>query len=678
MSQETNPRVPLQQWRLRNFKSVRRQVIDFGPLTLLVGGNSSGKSSVLQSILMVAQAVQSQASSGVFGLNGTLVDLGTIEDVRREGGRGGISVGGRVESSKTHGVAHSWSGHRYPPMYTAGPGTAVVDWHMQLTRWGPAESGAVAVGLVELDARSGTGDGEERTLQLERAKTQPAPDVLWAERSDAASGAGPTAAPLAGYEGTAAIAHPDGAQEALGGAQFSGPFPVLLAAKKPLVSSVVEQWSRDVVRFTQSLAPLGTVLPSIEPRAWWPADAATTFDELVARLTESLRRHREEASGPADWPLRLLDFDLLADEDPVDAVIGALWTVDVDDDYRNMAALDELQTGSTSRPEQPQDDAEEDPWLQRGRAVQKILRDDLAALCAAVNDAVGDTATSLTEPGVQASLVARYSADVADFFGKRVFYIGPLREDPHPVNRRSLVPGSRALGTKGEYMTAVLLDHAQDQIDAPWPGDDVLERRQVTLKAAVEEWLRYFQVAAGVELKETSAGPSLRVKDRSDGKWLHLTHVGVGVSQLLPVIVMCLMAKEGSVIMLEQPELHLHPALQQRLGDFLLACASSGRQLIVETHSEYLVSRLRRRIADAPDDSLIPFVRILFAEKDDDSGTTTFNPVVTNEYGGIERWPKGFFDQATSEAQEILKAAVRKRRTAADERCETDPECGES
>ena len=58
---------------------------------------------------------------------------------------------------------------------------------------------------------------------------------------------------------------------------------------------------------------------------------------------------------------------------------------------------------------------------------------------------------------------------------------------------------------------------------------------------------------------------------------LDLTSVGVGISQVVPVIVMCLLAPPGSLVLLEQPELHLHPALQQRLGDFLLACARAGR-----------------------------------------------------------------------------------------------------
>ena len=108
-----------------------------------------------------------------------------------------------------------------------------------------------------------------------------------------------------------------------------------------------------------------------------------------------------------------------------------------------------------------------------------------------------------------------------------------------------------------------------------------------------------------------------------------LDAVGVGVSQLLPVLVLCLLSEPGGVILLEQPELHLHPALQQRLADFLIAVARSGRQLIVETHSEYIVSRLRRRIAEdtTEEDDLLAMSKIVFAERDRQTGLTTYREV---------------------------------------------------
>jgi len=99
--------------------------------------------------------------------------------------------------------------------------------------------------------------------------------------------------------------------------------------------------------------------------------------------------------------------------------------------------------------------------------------------------------------------------------------------------------------------------------------------------------------------------------------------------------------------------------VQQRLGDFLLACSKSGRQLIVETHSEYLVSRLRRRIAEDASNALMSTIALVFAEYED--GRSTFRPVETNEFGAIEDWPRGFFDQTSIESKRILEAGLEKR-----------------
>jgi predicted ATPase len=112
--------------------------------------------------------------------------------------------------------------------------------------------------------------------------------------------------------------------------------------------------------------------------------------------------------------------------------------------------------------------------------------------------------------------------------------------------------------------------------------------------------------------------------------------------------------------MIEQPELHLNPRVQQRLADFLLAVTASGRQLIVETHSEYLISRLRLRVALDTTNRVQQTVGLLFAERA--NGSTEYRQVETNEFGGLENWPANFFDQSAEEAQELLRAAVKKRR----------------
>ena len=109
-------------------------------------------------------------------------------------------------------------------------------------------------------------------------------------------------------------------------------------------------------------------------------------------------------------------------------------------------------------------------------------------------------------------------------------------------------------------------------------------------------------------------GIGLSVTPRGTGRAVDLTSVGVGVSQVLPVLLLCLLAEPGTLVILEQPELHLHPRLETLLADFLLACARAGRQLLVETHSAHLVNRLRYHIAKDETDSTYELVGLVFAE----------------------------------------------------------------
>ncbi|NQV32394.1 MAG: DUF3696 domain-containing protein, partial [Phycisphaeraceae bacterium] len=127
--------------------------------------------------------------------------------------------------------------------------------------------------------------------------------------------------------------------------------------------------------------------------------------------------------------------------------------------------------------------------------------------------------------------------------------------------------------------------------------------------------------------------------------------------------VMCLLSDMDSMLVLEQTELHLHTKVQTLLGDFFLSMALSNKQCIVETHSEYLIDRLRFRIAAASlEKELNSQTKIYFVEKPLQG--SMFREVVINEYGAISDWPEGFFDQSQQQAESILRAAAMKRKSS--------------
>ena len=114
-------------------------------------------------------------------------------------------------------------------------------------------------------------------------------------------------------------------------------------------------------------------------------------------------------------------------------------------------------------------------------------------------------------------------------------------------------------------------------------------------------------------------------------------------------------------MLLEQPELHLHPEMQLRLADFLLACARSGRQIIVETHSEHLVNRLRLHVAQDETNATRDLVQLLFAEQE--NGVTSYRASQINPLGGLsEDWPRGFLDVGADEAGQLLRQTVQRHR----------------
>src|SRR5208282_2117140 len=132
-------------------------------------------------------------------------------------------------------------------------------------------------------------------------------------------------------------------------------------------------------------------------------------------------------------------------------------------------------------------------------------------------------------------------------------------------------------------------------------------------------------------------------------------------SQVLPILVMSLLADRDTTLIFEQPELHLHPKVQTRLADFFLSIVLMGKQCLIETHSEYLINRLRYRAATEGDDNQVTNnLKVYFVEKTTES--SNFREVEVNEYGAILDWPQGFFDQSQDESEAILRAAALKKK----------------
>jgi predicted ATPase len=238
--------------------------------------------------------------------------------------------------------------------------------------------------------------------------------------------------------------------------------------------------------------------------------------------------------------------------------------------------------------------------------------------------------------------------NISNIFQNGLIYIGPLREEPH-LQYESYITSATNIGIKGENFAGALYQN-KNKLDS------------------VKEWLRYIGVASDIIVNFNGRyGYELKIKSFGKNKTNDLTNVGVGVSQVLPIVLTCLLAPEESTIIIEQPELHLHPAMQSKLADFFVATILCNKQLIIETHSEYIINRLRLRAINwSTEKPIDDSVKIYFTEnlqkdyKDYKKGNTIFKPLKINEYAAMSEWPEGFFDESSKTAEEIMNEVINK------------------
>ncbi|MFW9713514.1 AAA family ATPase [Vibrio parahaemolyticus] len=182
---------------------------------------------------------------------------------------------------------------------------------------------------------------------------------------------------------------------------------------------------------------------------------------------------------------------------------------------------------------------------------------------------------------------------------------------------------------------------------------ELLKNRPDVLK----EVNRHFQ-EFGIKISTSKTNDIIhRITVKKDKVTVELTDVGFGISQVLPIIVQAILSQPGSVTIIEQPEIHLHPKMQAWLTNILVSISSKmKKKFIIETHSETVIKRLQIL-------SLVPELNfsnknlgIYYFERDD-YGFNKITKTPLNEHGDIS-WPKDFMDQEISDAIQLQKLKV--------------------
>ena len=237
---------------------------------------------------------------------------------------------------------------------------------------------------------------------------------------------------------------------------------------------------------------------------------------------------------------------------------------------------------------------------------------------------------------------------------KSLYRIGPLRAEP----KRGYVASGEtpeSVGTRGEYaVPAMLVGGAKSE-----PSQSLL--------AEVKRWMSAFGIASDVNLLELGRGYHVvELTDPRTQTAVNLANTGFGTSQVLPVIVQGYYAPKGSLILLEQPEIHLHPRAQGTLGDLLIDISKQGKKLIVETHSEHLIGRIQTGVAEetiSKDDVAVYYF-------DPCEGGAQVRELKLDKMGHLEPdgIPEDFFAEGYEESLRHMKAVGKRIRGGSDGR----------
>jgi predicted ATPase len=238
----------------------------------------------------------------------------------------------------------------------------------------------------------------------------------------------------------------------------------------------------------------------------------------------------------------------------------------------------------------------------------------------------------------------------------KIFYLGPLREYPQRQYTWTGAQQPNDMGRKGErYVEAILAARER--------GDRILAgpRQKKTVEEYIACWLKRLGIIHSFAIKEVKEGTNIyqvEVKRTETSAPVLITDVGFGVSQILPVITLCYYAPRGSTLIIEQPEIHLHPLVQSALADiFIDAVQKRDVQLVIESHSEHLLRRLQLRIAEEKISDTD--VNLYFCSFGKDHSDLT--PIKLDSFGSILNWPPDFFGNEYTDIIDMNNAIAKRK-----------------
>ncbi|MBD5513689.1 MAG: DUF3696 domain-containing protein [Lachnospiraceae bacterium] len=242
----------------------------------------------------------------------------------------------------------------------------------------------------------------------------------------------------------------------------------------------------------------------------------------------------------------------------------------------------------------------------------------------------------------------------------KFYYLGPLRSKSSRIySWAGTNPDS--VGDDGIYTIQAILSAKHEDRKLAFPRTNYKP-----FEAVIGAALQRMELIEDYKINriENRQDYEVKVKIKGSAEYVSLPDVGFGVSQVLPVIVQLFYAPRGSVIFIEQPEIHLHPRAQTLLADVIIDAINMREksldrkiQVIIETHSEYLLRRLQMRISDQTVKT--EDVRAYFAHNQ--TNGSVLEELKVDTYGNILNWPEGFFGDMEKDMYDQAMNAVNRR-----------------
>lgn len=616
---------------LKNFKSINNQVaLQLKNLSIICGSNSSGKSSIIQAILMLSQTYSNRYLKNSVALNGKLVRLGSFNDILNHSC-----------SDKEKHIQIDIN-MEFPPAMTWA---AIKKLELSLTFSGASEPTKkydsefhpeIIKGRIRLE-RSGENPGIEHIEFSANSASRSTPELFGVTHLESSSTS------IIGKE------YPDFKIEGVSKQE-------LIPHELSIVYDLTKKLSQILVPY---LIGSPNYLKTIKDEDLEALGHIEIPNAVLHKLSSLIELENEE----------LLKNYVVPDE-ILQIIEKEKHRLDIEHVRKLMARQSMLLTPEKFLPNPTAETIDIDGWRSIVSELNDKERKALFDLLIRNREEIQGT-WYINRKRVRAKtnynleILADLDIFMSYFLPKKISYLGPLRYEPQAMYQAFDLSEPRMVGLKGENTPAVLHLNKNLKIQYPAPleragGKIEFQIKEDTLTTACTDWLSYMGVVTEFQTSDKGKlGYELQVKTKSNDRMQDLTHVGVGVSQVLPIVVMALLSEADDILIFEQPELHLHPKVQSRLTDFFIAL-SRTRQLIIETHSEYIINRLRLRIAQSRDAQLKENSAILFVNKTDDG--SDYQKVDITSFGSIVDWPEDFFDQTDTEVENILLEAVAKKK----------------